>query len=351
MFRFMNSEYLWGLWGVVILALLFFVNRKRIQHRLTQAFGSKMLPFFVARISEAKKNAKFVLSLLCFTLILLALARPQMGKGKLQIKSEGVEVMVAIDVSRSMLVEDVKPSRLEHAKKEIIRLLDMMGGDKVGLLAFAGSAVLLSPMTTDKSALKMFLETLSPNSVETQGTELKKALEESRDAFKRGGEEVGPNQRITRVVVLISDGEDHEEGALKVAGELAKNGTRVFTMAFGTERGGKVPLRDARGVLKGYQKDKTGKEILSKVAGESLRQLARAGKGSFYHVTFGGNHMKLLKEDLDKLEKAEFDSLTSESFDEKFQIPLFFAFLFGLSELMVGTRRRLFGKWKGRFVA
>lgn len=319
------------------------------KRKLEKAFGSKMFLFFTAKFSHFKKNLKFSLVVLALSCMLIALARPQMGKGKKQITSQGVELMVAVDVSNSMLAEDVKPSRLEHAKKEINHLLNILGGDKVGILAFAGSAVLLSPMTTDKSALKMFLETMSPNSVETQGTELAKALSEAKEAFARGGEEVGPNETMTRVVILISDGEDHEEGAIKMAKELAEQGIRVFAMAFGDERGAKIPKRDARGYLKGYVRDKSNKEVISKVNIETLRQVARAGKGSFYHVTFGGSQMKRLKEDLDKLEKAEFDSLTSESFDEKYQLPLFFALLFALAELMLGTRKKMVNAWKGRF--
>lgn len=351
MFQFANES-----WFMAYLLLLGFVayyllQNKLIERKLKKAFGEKMHPFFVARFSRFKKNLKFFLIVASLSLMIVSLARPQMGKGKREIKSQGVELMVAVDVSNSMMSEDVKPSRLEHAKKEINHLLNILGGDKVGILAFAGSAVLLSPMTTDKSALKMFLETLSPKSVETQGTELAKALLEAFEAFKRGGEEVGPNESMTRVVILISDGEDHEEGAIKAANVLSKNGIRVFTMAFGSERGGKIPKRDARGLLKGYVRDKSGKEVLTKVNYEMLKQIARAGKGSFYHVTFGGSQMKRLKEDLDKLEKSEFDSLTSESFDERYQLPLFFAFLFALIELFIGTRKKWRGEWQGRFSA
>lgn len=348
MLRFADQFWFAGFLGLFVLIFYYVVSSKLRNHKMNRTFG-KMAPFFVSRFSPFKRHLKFTLMMLALAFMIVALARPQMGQGKRQITSQGVELMVAVDVSNSMLSEDVKPSRLEHAKKEIAHLLNILGGDKVGILAFAGSAVLLSPMTTDKSALKMFLETLSPRSVETQGTELAKALLEAHEAFKRGGEEVGPNKTMTRVVVLISDGEDHEEGALKAAKELAENGVRVFSMAFGSERGGKIPKRDARGVLRGYVKDKNRKEILTKVNHEMMKQIARAGKGSFYHVTFGGSQMKRLKEDLDKLEKAEFDSLTSESFDEKYQLPLFFAFLFGLVELFIGTRKRKLGPWQGRF--
>ncbi len=348
MFRFADQSWFLAFFVLAAMVVYFIFNSKMMDRKLKKTFG-KMAPFFTARFSFFKKNVKFILIVIALSFMIIALARPQMGKGKRQITSQGVELMIAVDVSKSMLSEDVKPSRLEHAKKEISHLLNILGGDKVGILAFAGSAVLLSPMTTDKSALKMFLETLSPQSVETQGTELAKALREAHQAFKRGGEEVGPNQKMTRVVILISDGEDHEEGAIKAASELAEDGVRVFTMAFGSERGGKIPKRDARGLLKGYVRSRGGDEIITKVNDEMMKQLARAGKGSFYHVTFGGSQMKRLKEDLDKLEKAEFDSLTSESFDERYQFPLFFAFLFALIELFIGTRRRNLGEWKGRF--
>ena len=349
MFRF-AGEFWFLAFGPLLAFILYFIFSNRwMGKKYLQVFGVKMWPFFTSRYSFFKRNLKFSLVILALSLMILALARPQRGKGKTQIKSLGVELMVAVDVSRSMLSEDVKPSRLEHAKKEVAHLLNILGGDKVGILAFAGSAVLLSPMTTDKSALKMFLETLSPQTVETQGTELAKALQEAGQAFQRGGEELGPGESMTRVVILISDGEDHEEGALKAAKELIQKGVRVFTMAFGSDQGGRIPKRDARGLLKGYVKNKKGEEVVTKVNHEMMKQIARAGQGSFYHVTFGGSQMRRLKEDLDKLEKAEFSSITGEHFDESYQLPLFFAFLLGLIELFIGTRRQTRREWVGRF--
>ncbi len=350
MFRFANQSAFMILILVLALVIIYWFQNQRVSGKLKKVFDRKTLPFFMVQFSKTKKNFKFFLSILVLTFMILAMTRPQMGKRKGHIKSRGIELMVAVDVSRSMFSEDVRPSRLEHAKKEVAHLLDILGGDKVGLLAFAGSPVLLSPLTTDKSALKMFLESLSSKSVETQGTEIAKVLLEAREAFNRGGEKPGPDQKVTRVVVLISDGEDHEPGALKAAKELTKEGIRIFTMAFGSEKGGNIPIRDARGLLKGYMKDRQGKTVITKVNEEMMRQLARAGRGSFYHVTFGGSQMKRLWEDMDKLEKTEFDSLDHEDFDEKYQTPLFFAFLFGLIELFIGYRKKQSGEWKGRFV-
>lgn len=349
MFRFESAHLLsWLLVSPVILAL-FYISYLRWSQIAKKNLGGRVSSYLLQSFSIKKAFIKALLLSIALACFILAWARPQMGKGQTEIKSEGVEIMLLVDVSNSMLAEDVKPSRLDHAKKEIMRLLDALGGDKVGMIAFAGSSVLLSPLTTDKAALKMFVESISTESVQTQGTEVGKALTEAREAFKRGGEEGGELSRYTKVVILISDGEDHEKGAEKVAQDLTKEGIRVFAMAFGTEAGGKIPRRDLRGRLRGYLKDDGGEIIVSKVKGDFLRSIAKAGKGSFYHVTFGGDQMISLKEDLDQLEKAEFDSLVSANYDEKYQWILLIGILLALTELIIGTRKKLSAKWNGRF--
>lgn len=349
MWRFESSQYLIFLLLVPLFLALFFFFVQRWKRVTEKTFGARVVPYLVQNYSTSKALWKMICYVLALTFMILAWARPQSAKGQMEVKSEGVEVMVLVDVSRSMLAEDVRPSRLDHAKKEIMSLLDMLGGDKVGLIAFAGSSVLLSPLTVDKSALKMFVEGLSPNSVETQGTEIGRALTEAKEAFLRGGVEAGETSRVTKVVILISDGEDHEKGAEAVAKELTENGIRLFTMAFGTEAGGKIALRDPNGQLRDYLKDKSGQPVVSKVNGEFLRTLSKIGQGSFYHVTFGGDQMKSLKEDMDLLEKAEFDTMTATSFQEHFQLFLIAALIFALVELILGNRKKIPVAWKGRF--
>lgn len=349
MWRFEASKYLVLLLmcPLFFALFLFYVARwKRITER---TFGARVVPYLVQNYSVAKASWKMAFFCLALGLMVIALARPQSAKGQSEVKSEGVELMVLVDVSRSMLAEDVRPSRLAHAKKEVMNLLDSLSGDKVGLIAFAGSSVLLSPLTADKSALKMFVEGLSPDSVETQGTEIGRALNEAKEAFLRGGVEAGEASRVTKVVILISDGEDHEKGAEATAKELAEQGIRVFTMAFGTEAGSKVAIRDPSGQLRDYLKDKSGQPVVSKVNGEFLRTLSQIGQGSFYHVTFGGDQMKSLKEDIDLLEKSEFDTMTATSFQEHFQIFLGLALAFALLELALGNRKKISTVWKGRF--
>lgn len=349
MWRFESPQHLtWLALIPFFWAVFYFYYRRWIQISHT-TFGQRVAPYLLQNFSPKKSLLKLILLSTAFALFVIAWARPQMGKGQNEVKSEGVEMMILVDVSRSMLAEDVRPSRLEHAKKEIIGLLDMLSGDKVGLIAFAGSSVLLSPLTVDKSALKMFVEGLSPESVETQGTEIGKALLEAKEAFRRGGNESDEQSRVTKVVLLMSDGEDHEEGTEKIAKDLVGEGVRIFTMAFGTEAGGKIALRDQRGTLRDYFKDKSGQPVTSKVKGDFLRSLAEAGQGSFYHVTFGGQQMRSVKEDLDQLEKAEFDTLIAASYEERYVWFLLAGFALALLEMLLGQRRKISREWKGRF--
>ena len=347
--RFANPfvfEYLW-LIPIILIASLVFERRGR--KIMQKAFGEKLTPFLTATVSPTKRRLKLILKLLSLSSFILALARPQMGASLQEVKAQGIEIMIAFDVSTSMLAEDVKPSRLAYAKSEISRFLDLLSGDKVGLVAFAGSATLVSPLTTDKSALKMFLESLSPESVQTQGTDFRKALNESRRAFERGGADTDDATKVSRVILIVSDGEDQEEGALAEAKKLANDGTRIFALAFGTEQGAPIPLRDERGFLRGYKRDRKGENVISKVNGDFLRKLAQTGQGSFHHAIFGGQESKLVKADLDQLQKAEFASSLATTYDERFQIPLALGLLFVLLDLLTGERKGAGRIWRGRF--
>ncbi len=347
--RFANPSVFQLMWLLPVVFGLGLYFEMKGRKRLASAFGSKIAPFLSSSVSVTRRRLKLILKLLALAFFITALARPQLGSSLQEVKATGIELMIAVDVSTSMLAEDVKPSRLQFAKSEIERLLNTLSGDKVGLVAFAGSAVLVSPLTNDKSALKMFVDSLSTDSVETQGTNIKRALDESRKAFDRGGTESDENLKVSRVILVISDGEDQEEGALAEAKRLAGEGTRIFTVAFGTERGAPVPLRDERGFLRGYKRDKNGQNVLSIVKGDFLRQLAQAGQGSFHHASFGVDQSREIKAEFDKLEKAEFSSSLATNYDEKFQIPLLLGLLFAFLDLLIGEKRGAGRLWRGRF--
>lgn len=349
MFRFENIlafNYLWLI--PLILATGFFFDQWS-KKKMQKAIGKRLYPFLSSSISAKKRVLKTCLQVGALFLFVIALARPQMGQSLQEVKSEGVEIIFAIDVSESMMAEDVKPSRLEQAKAELSRLMDLMPGNKVGIVAFAGSAALISPLTNDPAAVKMILESLATNSVSSQGTNFQEALRVSEEAFQRGGVSADDQVKVTRVILLASDGEDHEPGALEVAQRMAKDGVRIFGLAYGTEKGGAIPVRDGMGFLKGYKKDRSGQTVITTVKGEALRELASAGQGSFYFASFGGNHIKDIVDDIGKLEKAQFASAMATQYDERFQIFLALGIFLALLDLFLGERRSSFRFWKGRY--
>lgn len=347
-FRFENPAMFQWLWMIPVLAVVTYLFIKSYKKKMVRVFSQKIFPFLSSSVSQSKRVWKWVLEGVVITLFIFALARPQSGQSEEKVKSEGIELMLLFDVSRSMLAEDIKPSRLEFAKKEATRLI-ASGNDKVGIVAFAGNGILLSPLTADKNALNMYIESLTTDTVSSQGTDFKKALQEAEEAFHRGGVETDEKTRVTRAVVVISDGEDNEAGALDAAGELSKKGIKIFSLAVGTEKGGAIPVRDDSGNLRGYRKDKSGKVVLTQTKGTVLRELAKAGGGSFYHLSYGSDVIQSLREDIQKLESAQFDSAFVVDYNENFQIILLFAILLGFIELFLGERRPPGRVWRGRF--
>lgn len=350
MFRFESPMYFQFLLLIPILFLATWWLRRRQSNKIKAVLGQRPFPFLTTSVSPLKRRIKMILQFVCLALMIVALARPQAGQSQQKVKSEGVEIILAVDVSDSMLAEDVKPNRLEQAKAELAKLVDLMPGNKIGVIAFAGSAALLSPMTNDPNAVKMYLDSLQTNSVSSQGTNFLDMLTAAKEAFDRGGAGDQEAVKVTRVLLVVSDGEDHEQGALDYAKEtLVKDDIRVFTLAYGTEKGGTIPVRDGLGFLKGYKKDPSGQVVVSSVKGDALKSLADSGQGAFYFASFGGSHIRQIVDDISKLEKAEFENSVVTQYDEKFQWPLLLAILIGIFEVGLGERRQSFRFWKGRF--
>jgi Ca-activated chloride channel family protein len=351
MFQFANPIYLYFIGPVVLCYFIFSFREKSKLKRFKEELGESMAPLLTSSYSLTRSRWK--LRLLCLSIIffLLALARPQMGQGEKEVATTGIEMILAVDVSTSMLAEDVKPSRLDFLKRELGLLLDRLSGDKVGLVVFAGSSVLVSPLTTDYSALKMFIDGLSPESVSSQGTVFANAIDESLDAFKRGGIESDEDIRVSRALLIASDGEDNEEGALAAAKKAREEGMFTFSLGFGTEKGGSIPIRDERGYLKGYKKDRSGNIIVTKAKTDLLRKISEAGGGRHYHAVVGGAHLDALLRDIDNLEKAKFNSSVAKDYNEYFQWPLFVGVILLFMERWIANRRKESKVWKGRINA
>jgi len=347
--RFEDLKYLQMLWLVPLLALVAWFGLRQAQKKVETAFGTRIAPLLSASVSTIKRKAKIFLQAIVLVMFIFALARPQGGQRKEEVKSAGVEMMLLADVSNSMLADDLRPNRLEQAKTDMGKLVDQLAGHKIGVVAFAGTAALLSPLTADPSSLRLFIDSLSVSSVSSQGTNFKDALEEAKAAFNRGGVESDATNKVTRVMIIFSDGEDHEPGANALIESLVKSGVRIFTVAYGTEKGAPIPERDSLGFLRGYKKDPSGNTILTTVKGEALQSMAKMGEGSFNFAQTDGSHIKNLIEDINILRKTEFETAMAVQYEEKFQLPLFLGFLLGLIELVMGERRRQFRMWRGRF--
>lgn len=333
-----------GIW-----ILLYFYFEKSFDQKLKKTFGAKVVPWLAGSVSLAKRRLQLSLQVIASFFLILALARPQMGQSEQEVKSEGVELMILADVSDSMLAEDVRPSRLEQMKIELSKLMDLMPGNKTGLIAFAGSAALMSPLTSDPGALKLYISSLDTYAVSTQGTAFEPALSFAQEAFNKGGVTQSQDLKTTRVIIVASDGEDQEEGALEAAKELAKQGIKIITVAYGTEKGGTIPTRDPFGNLTGSKKDDQGQIIITTVKGEFLKSLAQAGAGSFYLASFDGSHLKQIVEDINLYEKTMFDSSMVVQYDEKFAYPLFLGLILLLLSFFVSDRNQGPVQWKGRY--
>ncbi len=348
--RWANPENFYFIGAIGIVFFLSWLWLKLKARKTKVVFDARLLPLLTQSHSPQRALWKNILQVTTVILLALAMARPQSGKSATTIRSEGVEVMLLIDVSNSMMAEDIKPNRLEQAKIEMSRLIDLMPGNRVGVIAFAGSATLVSPITNDPGSIKMFLESLTTGAVSNQGTSFQTALSYAKEAFERGGVTSDASQRVTRVVIMASDGEDQETGAVDMVKEMIKAGIRLFTIAYGTEKGGQIPVRDQMGFLRDYKKnEETGQPVITSVKGVALKELAKVGQGEFYFSTFGGDHLKKIIERVETLEKTRFDSESTMEYAENFQYFALAALLMLLIEIFLGERRNEFRIWRGRF--
>lgn len=352
----MNLFLKWGdpqafyfLIAVLILAVIYILFEKYFAVKLDSAFGKKVAAYLTQNLSLSKRRIQFGLQVFGLIFIIVALARPQAGESQQEIKSEGIELLILADVSDSMMAEDVRPSRMAQMKIELSKLLDLMPGNKIGIIAFAGSSALLSPLTSDPNALRMYIDSLDTHAVSSQGTNFEIALSYAKEAFEKGGVTQDLKSRTTRVILVASDGEDQEKGALETAKFLVKDGIKIFTIAYGTEKGGAIPVRDRQGNMITYKKDNTGQTVLTQVHGDFLKSLAEAGGGKFYFSYFDGDHLKNFVKDVGEFEKSQFQSSMMTQYEEKFTFPLLLGIVLLFASLLMTDRKPDSSLWKGKY--
>ncbi len=313
-----ESKYLYLLFIVPVLVLLFLYNQywKRKKQR---EFGDLDL---VKKLSPEKSVFKPILKLIVLLLalvgLILGLVNPKIGTKMETVKREGIDIVFAMDVSKSMLAEDVAPSRLEKSKQIVSQIINQLGNDRIGIVAYAGSAFPVLPITTDYSVAKMFLQSMNTDIVSSQGTSLEEAIRLSGTYFDE-------KSKTSKLLILISDGEDHSEGAEAAAEEANKLGMKIITIGVGTEKGSAIPLR-VNGVVQSFKRDANNEVVITKLNKEGLTSIAKATKGGYVD----GNNTKAVldyvKNALNNIEKTEFESTQMADFQSQFQWFLGFAF-------------------------
>ena len=308
MLRFEDPIYLWMLLIIPILVLMRFIVWRKRKRNLRKFGDPSLLKEMMPDVSKYRATIKFCLLLSAITILIFMIARPQVGSKISHEKREGIEVLIALDISNSMLAQDVIPSRLEKSKLLIEDLVDHFTNDKVGLVVFAGDAFVQLPITNDYVSAKMFLQNINPSLITTQGTDLARAISLSQSCFTQ-------REHIGRAIIVITDGEDHEGGALEAAREAYKKGINVFILGVGTSKG--APIPDGNG---GYLKDNSGQTVLSALNEQMCQQVAKAGNGVYIHVDNTSDAQERLNKELSKLQSGISDTVVYSEYNEQFQI-------------------------------
>ncbi len=308
MLRFEDPIYLWMLLIIPILVLVRFIVWQKRKRNLRKFGDPSLLKEMMPDVSKYRPTIKFCLLLSAITILIFMIARPQVGSKISHEKREGIEVLIALDISNSMLAQDVIPSRLEKSKLLIEDLVDHFTNDKVGLVVFAGDAFVQLPITNDYVSAKMFLQNINPSLITTQGTDLARAISLSQSCFTQ-------REHIGRAIIVITDGEDHEGGALEAAREAYKKGINVFILGVGTSKG--APIPDGNG---GYLKDNSGQTVLSALNEQMCQQVAKAGNGVYIHVDNTSDAQERLNKELSKLQSGISDTVVYSEYNEQFQI-------------------------------
>lgn len=307
MLRFEDPAFLWLLWVIPALVLVRLIGWRRRRAKLRKLGDPELLKQLMPHISKYRPTVKFVLMLAALALLIVMVARPQMGSKISNEKRNGIETMICLDISNSMLAEDVAPSRLDKSKMLIENLVDNFSNDKIGLIVFAGDAFVQLPITSDYVSAKMFLQNISPSLIQTQGTNIAQAISLASKSFTQ-------QENIGRAIIVITDGENHEVGAQDAAQMANKKGINVFILGIGNAKGAPIPMGDGS-----YLTDNAGNTVMTALNEQMCRELAQAGKGQYIHVDNTSDAEKALNDDLAKLQKGDMTSVIYSAYDEQFQ--------------------------------
>lgn len=329
MFRFANIEMLWWLITIPVFVIAYIVSTKRKQRQLAEFGDPELMAELMPDASKSRPIGKFSLLIVALVLLIVAAARPQFGQKENTVKRQGIEVMVALDISNSMLAEDVAPNRLDRAKQMLSKMIDNMVDDKVGLVVFAGEAFTQLPITCDYVSAKMFLNTITPNLIQTQGTAIGAALQTAITSFG------SPESEAGRAIILITDGENHEDDAIAAAKQAKELGIQVFVIGIGKPEGAPIPKPGTND----YFKDRSGQVVVSKLNEDMCQQIAQAGSGAYVRCDNTNTAMRALQQELNRIATAELESTVYADYNEQYQSFVLLALLLLVIEFFILSRK------------
>lgn len=313
-----EKKYLYLLIVIPILVLIFLFNLYWKRKKQKEFGDLKLVKKLTPEKSVFKSTLKITVFLLALACLILGLVNPKLGTKVETVKREGIDIVFAIDVSKSMLAEDVAPNRLEKSKQIVSQIINQLGSDRIGIVAYAGSAFPVLPITTDYSVAKMFLQSMNPGMVSSQGTSLDEAIQLSSTYFSE-------DSKTSKLLIMISDGEDHSEGVEDASEEANKNGLKIITIGVGTEKGGPIPLK-RNGIVESFQRDQNDQIVVTKLNEETLKAIAKNTKGGYINGNNTKEVIAYVKNALDNIEKSEFESKQFANYQSQFQWLLGFAF-------------------------
>ena len=326
-----EKKYLYLLFILPIVVLVFLINLYW-KRRKQREFGDlELVKKLSPESSVFKPVLKLVLLLLALVGIIFGLVNPKIGTKMETVKREGIDIVFAMDVSKSMLAEDVAPNRLEKSKQIVSQIINQLGSDRIGIVAYAGSAFPVLPITTDYSVAKMFLQSMNTEMVSSQGTSLDEAIKLSSTYFD-------DKSKTSKLLILISDGEDHSEGAESAAEEANKLGMKIITIGIGTEKGGTIPLK-RNGIVESFQRDNNNQVVITKLNQAGLIAIAKATKGGYVNGNNTKEVLEYIKNTLDKIQKTEFEATEMADFQSQFQWFLGFAFILLFVDIFLLERK------------
>ena len=328
LFRFEHPKLLWLLLCLILIIAIFVFLELRRKRKVVSVGDSEVVSKLIVGSSGVLRCFKFAMLILVYTAIIFALANPQIGSKVENVERKGIDVMIALDVSNSMMAEDIKPSRLERAKQAIYKMMDNMKNDRIGLVIFAGKAFLQTPLTVDYGAVKMMLATVNPSYVSVQGTALADAIEQCSKSFKDAATEESDNdKKHGKVIIIITDGENHIGDAEGEAKKAADEGLVVYTVGIGSVEGAPIPLY-SNGNRVGFKKDNEGVTVVTKLDEETLIKVAKNGNGSYIRANNAGMGLDKIFNEISKMETSVFDTQQVTDYESGFQYCIGLALLF-----------------------